>query len=58
MQWTMTLPAFVTFVAFLIAFMKAPGGGTYGAGHLIGAGYLMLATIASLAAWLIWALVA
>lgn len=50
------LPIAITFCAFFLAGTKAPDGGTYGAEHLIGLGYLMIAAIVSLLAWLIWSL--
>lgn len=50
------LPVAITFCAFFVAGLKAPEGGTYGAGHLIALVYLMIAAIVSLLAWLIWSL--
>lgn len=49
------IPLVLTLLAMGAVFAKWPDGGRYGAGHLLGLYYLMIATILSLATWLIWA---
>ena len=50
------VPMVISAAAFFVAGIKAPEGGAYGAGHVIGFVFFMMALTVSLTAWLAWAL--
>jgi hypothetical protein len=50
------VPVFVTILAFTVAGLKFVPSGDYGAGGILNVGFLMIASIVSLIAWLIYAL--
>lgn len=53
------IPAFITLIAYLCAIGSTPdrGGGYFDFGGFVVMFYLGVATIVSLIAWLVWALV-
>lgn len=50
------VPVFITIMAFTVAGFKFIPAGTYGAGSIWNAILVLLASVASLIAWLIYAL--